>query len=86
MLKNPLKYLQKNIITKNLFDSIYKKIDDLKNEVRYNEKFKPIFELENECKDLNSKIKELMISIEDYIEKNYGIKNIKKIKLMKTLN
>ena len=42
--------------------------------------------MENECKDLNSKIKELMISIEDYIEKNYGIKNIKKIKLMKTLN
>lgn len=81
MLKNPLKYLQKNTITNNLFDSVYKNIDDLKNEIGYNEKFKQIFELENECKDLYSKIKELMTSIEDYIEKYYGIKNIKEIKI-----
>ena len=57
MFKNPLKFLQKNIITNNLFDSIYKKIEDLKTEVGHNEQFKQIFELENECKDINLKIK-----------------------------
>ena len=30
LLKNPLKYQQKNIEKKNLFDMIYKNIDDFK--------------------------------------------------------
>ena len=75
---------KKNIITNNLFDSIYKKIEDLKTEVGHNEKFEQIFKLEIECKDINLKIKEIIINIEDYIKKNYGIKDIKEIKLNET--
>ena len=60
MLKNPFKFVQKNIITKNLFDSIYKQIDNLMIESGYKNKVKQMLELESECQKINSRIKKLM--------------------------
>ncbi len=50
ILKIPLNFFQKNVITNNLFDSIYKKVDDLKIEIGYNKNLKQIFELVKEFK------------------------------------
>lgn len=84
MLKNPFKFVQKNIITKNLFDSIYKQIDNLMIESGYKNKVKQMLELESECEKINSRIKKLMENIEEYIKIKYrldiiDIENIKEI-------
>ena len=73
MLKNPFKFVQKNIITKNLFDSIYKQIDNLMIESGYKNKVKQMLELESECQKINSRIKKLMENIEEYIKIKYGL-------------
>ena len=73
MLKNPFKFVQKNIITKNLFDSIYKQIDNLMIESGYKNKVKQMLELESECEKINSRIKKLMENIEEYIKIKYGL-------------
>ena len=70
LLKNPLKYQQKNIENKNLFDMIYKNINDFKIDIGYKNNEKQIIELENKSNILNSEIKELSLQIEKNFEKN----------------
>ena len=70
LLKNPLKYQQKNIEKKNLFDMIYKNIDDFKIDIGYKNNEKQIIELGNKSNILNSEIKELLLQIEKNFEKN----------------
>ena len=84
MLKNPLKFKQKIIKTKNLIESINKKITDLKREIGYQNKEKKIEELIKDTKKLETKIQELIKTNKIYIEKickskNIEIQNIKEI-------
>ena len=74
IFKNPAKYQRKNIKIKNLFNSIYEKIDNLKKMIEYKSSNTKLIELIQISKDLESKIKELKVY---YILKNYIIfKNI----------
>ena len=83
MLENPFKFQQKNIAKRNLFDYIYKQVDDLKKEIGYNDDKKAIFNLEKESKNLNSEIKKLKENIASFLEIYYNnkidIKNIQEI-------
>ena len=85
MLKNPLIFQRKNIQKKNLFNEIYKNIDNLKKEIGFDKKEKTIIEFLKRAKDLESHIKELMENMENDINKNnddnnLDIKNIKEKK------
>jgi DNA repair exonuclease SbcCD ATPase subunit len=84
MLKNPTKFQQKVIQKKNLFDSIYRAVDDFKKEIGYKDSEEQIFKLKDISKDLDVNINELMKKIEtnfvkDFANMKIDIKNIKKI-------
>jgi len=84
MLKNPTKFQQKVIEKKNLFDSIYRAVDDFKKEIGYKDSEEQIFKLKDISKDLDVNINELMKKIETNFAKDFAnmkidIKNIKKI-------
>ena len=82
ILKNPLKFQQKNINKISLFDSVYKNIDDFKKDIGYNDE-KKIIDSENKTKELDYKIKELIKQIEKNFEKNQiDIKQIKKVQFI----
>ena len=84
MLKNPTKFQQKVIQKKNLFDSIYRAVDDFKKEIGYKDSEEQIFKLKDISKDLDVNINELMKKIEtnfvkDFANMKIDIKNIKKM-------
>ena len=79
-----MKFQQKVIQKKNLFDSIYRAVDDFKKEIGYKDSEEQIFKLKDISKDLDVNINELMKKIEtnfvkDFANMKIDIKNIKKI-------
>ena len=81
LFKNPVTFQKNNIEKKNLFDSIYKDIDEFKKDIGYEDDEKRIIDLENKSKDLNNKIQELIRQIGENLEKNkIDINNIEQNK------
>ena len=70
IFKNPLRFQQKNIKKKDLFDLVYKDIDDIKTNIGYKEDNKRLIDLENKSNDLSNNIEELIKQLEENFEQN----------------
>ena len=83
IFKNPAKYQRKELKLKNLFNSIYKKIDDLKRELEFKSSNINVIDLIQETKDLESEAKELKEKMEMEIKRlsNIDFKNMEKINI-----
>ena len=80
IFKNPIIFQKNNIEKQNLFDLIYKDIDEFKKDIGYDNDEEQIIDLENKSKELNDNIKELCKQIKEVLENNkIEIKNIKQL-------
>ena len=83
IFKNPLEYHRKNIKFNNLFEIIYKKIEDLKKEMGYNNSNTKLVKIINKANGLECEIKQLKEIIQMDIKNfsNIDFKNIDKINI-----
>ena len=83
IFKNPLEYHRKNIKFNNLFEIVYKKIEDLKKEMGYNNTNTKLVKIINKANGLECEIKQLKEIIQMDIKNfsNIDFKNIDKINI-----
>ena len=83
IFKNPLKYQRKDLKFNNLFEIVYKKIEDLKKEMGYNNTNTKLVKIINKANGLECEIKQLKEIIQMDIKNfsNIDFKNIDKINI-----